>query len=242
MSEAHKTVAATTKGIEALQKLEELLASTLGEVLTKRETAMADLHRSQSEEMNRACSSDNENPEISSLVAKHIKQMELEERKWEVRLTRMRKDQKKFYVRCLLRWSEMAVPPTVSEVVMEYNNYEQALFAVSAGGPADKAGGAGGKGGPGGSGGSGGGGVLRGSRAIGGGGGGGGGGGSGGGDAEGLRGSAASDKKKKGWWGKKTNDEAERYCSTLLYLNPLSSFLFITFFFPHLIHYSILNA
>jgi hypothetical protein len=187
MAEAHKAMATTTKGIEALQKLEELLGTALGEVLSKRETAMADLHRNQSEEMNKACSTDNENPEISSLVAKHIKQMELEERKWDVRLARMRKDQKKLYVRCLLRWSAMATPPTVQEVVAEYNAYEQALIAAAAG-PSDKAGGKG---------------AVPGRAGR----------GAAGGDGEGLRSSAAGggDKKKKGWWGKKSSEESERY-------------------------------
>jgi hypothetical protein len=61
--------------------------------------------------------------EISSLVAKHVKQMELTERKWGAKLEEMQKKQKRAYGRCIVRWATEGLPANkhvTSDVLHEF--------------------------------------------------------------------------------------------------------------------------
>jgi hypothetical protein len=51
-------------------------------------------------------------------VARHVKQMELTERKWGAKLEGIRKQQKRAYGRCIVRWATEGLPNKVNADVL----------------------------------------------------------------------------------------------------------------------------
>lgn len=115
LAEAYGSVVNTQKGCAAIARMNEIHAAMLEEVINKSEAAISELHQKQSEEMNKAAG---DGGEISSLVARHVKQMELTERKWGAKLEDMRKQQKRAYGRCIVRWATEGLPNKVNADVL----------------------------------------------------------------------------------------------------------------------------
>ncbi len=58
--------------------------------------------------------------EVSSLVAKHVKQLELMEQRWGNKVKLLKKEQKKTYANAILRWANEGIPTNVlSDITTE---------------------------------------------------------------------------------------------------------------------------